>query len=413
MPTAVSSWILIVPTDEAWVVRMRTTPDQIKSPASVTTNDGTPGLRDHERLDEADRGRARERDEDRRPPRPAWDRPGRRSSVITTPPTALTNATERSISPIRSTNTTPMAIVAIADICSRRFVKFRSVRNVSSRMPKTTTMTTSPTMIGQRPELAGSDSLPPEVQVAAEARAGNVVRERIGGDRLHPRGRRIDGRIVDRPVAHASALSSSRIPGTWSSVPAVMACTTSCWVVLARSSKATRWPSRRTVIRSAHLEDVVQVVGDDHDSEIPFRQALDEIEHLARLGDAERRGGLVEDDEPGVPHHRLRHRDRLSLASREPGDRLPNRFERRDREAVQRLPRGALHARLVEHEAGAGPLPPEEHVGDDVEVVREREILVDDLDAELGGVARAVDVDVGRRRSAPRPRRRDRCRRRS
>jgi hypothetical protein len=70
---------------------------------------------------------------------------------MTTPPTALTNATERSISPIRSTNTTPMAIVAIADIWSRRFVKFRSVRNVSSRMPKTTAMTTSPTMMGSDP----------------------------------------------------------------------------------------------------------------------------------------------------------------------------------------------------------------------------------------------------------------------
>ena len=38
-------------------------------------------------------------------------------------------------------------------------------------------------------------------------------------------------------------------------------------------------------------------------------------------------------------------------------------------------------------------LAPEEHVGDDVEVVGEREILVHDLDPELGGVARAVDVD--------------------
>ena len=44
IPTAVSSWIRIVPTDEAWVVRIRTTPDQISSPASVTTNEGTPAF---------------------------------------------------------------------------------------------------------------------------------------------------------------------------------------------------------------------------------------------------------------------------------------------------------------------------------------------------------------------------------
>ena len=38
-------------------------------------------------------------------------------------------------------------------------------------------------------------------------------------------------------------------------------------------------------------------------------------------------------------------------------------------------------------------LAAEEHVLDDVEVVAEREVLVDDLDAERGGVARAVDGD--------------------
>ena len=37
------------------------------------------------------------------------------------------------------------------------------------------------------------------------------------------------------------------------------------------------------------------------------------------------------------------------------------------------------------------PLAAEEHVLDDVEVVAEREVLVDDLDAELAGVGRAVD----------------------
>ena len=36
-------------------------------------------------------------------------------------------------------------------------------------------------------------------------------------------------------------------------------------------------------------------------------------------------------------------------------------------------------------------LPAEEHVLDDVQVVAEREVLVDDLDAERGRVARAVD----------------------
>ena len=51
-----------------------------------------------------------------------------------------------------------------------------------------------------------------------------------------------------------------------------------------------------------------------------------------------------------------------------------------------------LHGRVVEHEA-ARALPAEEHVLDDVEVVAEREVLVHDLDAERGGVARVVDGD--------------------
>ena len=45
------------------------------------------------------------------------------------------------------------------------------------------------------------------------------------------------------------------------------------------------------------LEDVVQVVRDEHDAEALLAQALDEVEHLAGLRDAERRGRLVEDDE--------------------------------------------------------------------------------------------------------------------
>ena len=50
---------------------------------------------------------------------------------MTTPPTALTNATERSISPISSTKTTPIAIVATAAIWRIRLVKFRGVRKLS------------------------------------------------------------------------------------------------------------------------------------------------------------------------------------------------------------------------------------------------------------------------------------------
>ena len=45
----------------------------------------------------------------------------------------------------------PMAMVAVAAICSRRFVKFRSSKKVSSSRPNTMAMTPSPTMIGSEP----------------------------------------------------------------------------------------------------------------------------------------------------------------------------------------------------------------------------------------------------------------------
>ena len=82
---------------------------------------------------------------------------GRRSSVIRTPPTALTNATDRSISPISRTNTIPIAIVATAAICKSRFVKFRGVKKVSSSSPNTMAITIRPMTIGIDP------SSPPQI----------------------------------------------------------------------------------------------------------------------------------------------------------------------------------------------------------------------------------------------------------
>ena len=69
----------------------------------------------------------------------------------------------------------------------------------------------------------------------------------------------------------------------------------------------------------------------------------------------------------------------------------------------ERLGRPLLHRRLVEPEERVVLLAAEEHVLDDVEVVAEREILVDDLDPEPGRVLRAVDRDrLARRRGSRR-----------
>src|SRR5690606_9900943 len=80
----------------------------------------------------------------------------------------------------------------------------------------------------------------------------------------------------------------------------------------------------------------------------------------------------------------------LPLAARQGRDPPPDRAHRADREAGQRRARHLLHRALVQGEAAA-PLPAEEEVLDDVEVLAEREVLVDDLDAEAGGLAGTGD----------------------
>ena len=62
--------------------------------------------------------------------------------------------------------------------------------------------------------------------------------------------------------------------------------------------------------------------------------------------------------------------------------------------ALQHVRGSRLHHRLPEPEEEVANLAAEVHVLDDVEVVAEREILVDDLDPELGRVLRPGDRDL-------------------
>ena len=64
-----------------------------------------------------------------------------------------------------------------------------------------------------------------------------------------------------------------------------------------------------------HLEDLGHVVADEHDREALLAHARDEVEHVARLDDAERGGRLVHEDDLRGPGHRARDRDALALAA--------------------------------------------------------------------------------------------------
>ena len=97
-----------------------------------------------------------------------------------------------------------------------------------------------------------------------------------------------------------------------------------------------------------HVEDVREVVTDDDDAEPALAQPADQVQHLLRLGDAECRGGLVEQDDAGLAEQRPGDRHGLALAARERGDVGAHVADGRDRERVEQLDRALLHLGLVD-----------------------------------------------------------------
>ena len=124
---------------------------------------------------------------------------------------------------------------------------------------------------------------------------------------------------------------------------------------------------------------------------------------------AERRGRLVHDEDARVEMDRARDRDRLALAARERVHRLLEAAEI-GIEPPHHLARLRLHRGIVERSPAGQELAPEIEVGRGVDIVGERERLIDGLDAVVLGVARvvdrgflAVDEDRARCRACRRP----------
>ena len=106
------------------------------------------------------------------------------------------------------------------------------------------------------------------------------------------------------------------------------------------------------------LHHVVHVVRDEDDAAALVGQTAYQVEHLPRLGDAEGRGGLVEEDDLAVPEHGLGDGDGLSLATGEVRHQLTHRRDGADREAGQRLAGLLLHLAVGEERPGAGSRGP-------------------------------------------------------
>ncbi len=146
-------------------------------------------------------------------------------------------------------------------------------------------------------------------------------------------------------------------------------------------------------------EDLVELVGDEHERDAAPAQGLHEREQAGHLVVGQRRRGLVHDDDPGLVHQRPADRGQLLVRDGEPLD-VGVEVQREPELADDRLGGRARAARGVE----AAPV---RHGGgeDDVlghgEVGEEGEVLVDDLDAALDGgdrvhrpVGDAVDDDL-------------------
>ena len=122
------------------------------------------------------------------------------------------------------------------------------------------------------------------------------------------------------------------------------------------------------------------------------------LDHVG-LGHAERGGGLVEHEQPRPAEQGPGDGERLALAARELADRPAQVVDVR-RRARRAAPAAATCMSASDEPRAAAQLPPEEQVGDGVEVLAQGEVL-----------PHHADVGRGRRRGAPR-RRRGRARRR-
>ena len=201
------------------------------------------------------------------------------------------------------------------------------------------------------------------------------------------------GRAARRCSWHGHLLGRPA-PGTLVSFPAVIAWTTSCSVVSVRLNSATFWPSRSTVMLSATSKMSCRLC------EIRTTPSPCSARRLTRSSTWR----VWATPSAAVGSSRITscefHITALATATdwRCPPESPATvwrtlRIVVTDRLA-QRLARASLHLGLVERAQRLELLAAEEHVLDDVEVVRQREVLVDDLDAEVGGVARAVDAHL-------------------
>src|SRR5438105_1349387 len=158
-------------------------------------------------------------------------------------------------------------------------------------------------------------------------------------------------------------------------------------------------PEAMDVDAVGHVEDVGHVVADEDDGQAAPLHVEHELQHLARLFDSERGGGLVHDHHPRAEGGGARHGDALRVAAREGLHRLVHTLDSEQPEGGEPLARLAAHAGPVQvaeersDQPGPAPLAAEEHVLGHGQRRRQRQVLVDGLDAGGPSVQRRAEVD--------------------
>src|SRR6266699_1934549 len=128
------------------------------------------------------------------------------------------------------------------------------------------------------------------------------------------------------------------------------------------------------------LEDIGQVVRNNHYSQPLIAQAANHVEHLARLRYTERSRWLVKQHHAGITQNGLRYRYRLALPTGERHDRRTHRGNFYVK-GTQHLQGTLFHVNLRQRADRRALLAPYKEVSDDIEVVTKGQVLVDRLDA--------------------------------
>src|SRR3954449_3592999 len=239
---------------------------------------------------------------------------------------------DRSISPINRTKMRPIAVRAMNEVCAGRLARLLWLRKSGVVVAKISPRTRSPSTEGTAPgapprsRWMKSRNAPPSPRGLTSARklprvslsgvrAGWVV----ASDAVMACPSRAQGGSVQRQADVATAAGGDELDDL-----------AGAGVLFADFCGDPAEVQRVDAVSDLH--HVVHVVRNEYDADAAVGQSPDQLEHLLGLGNAERRGGLVEDDHLAVPEHRLRDGDGLPLAAGEAGDDLPHRADRPHRE---------------------------------------------------------------------------------